>query len=103
MKNQQVITLSSIISLIVFTIIFLSSMAQASESVNDSEQKNEIETILQDENDANTSPSSSELSLSLNEKLHWFFSVEQPDFIDDPYEIKDYDNYRATFGIHIVL
>lgn len=78
-------------------------MAQASESVNDSEQINKVEPILQEEDNANTSPSSSELSLFLNEKLQWFFSVGQPDFIDDPYEIKDYDNYRATFGIHIVL
>ena len=54
-------------------------------------------------NDAITSSPPPELSLSLNEKLQWFFSFENPDFIDDPYESKDYDNYRATFGIHIAL
>lgn len=92
-------------------------MAQASESgndaesnttmtfhepSNDSEHINEVQDTIRERSDVNDS-SSSELSLSLNEKLQWFFSIENPAFINDPYENKDYDNYRATFGIHIVL
>ena len=73
------------------------------EAINDSEQNDEVKDILQEKNDTNASSSSPELSLSLNEQLQWFFSFENPDFIDDPYENKDYDNYRATFGIHIAL
>lgn len=73
------------------------------EAINGSAQNDEAKDILQEENDANTSSSSPELSLSLNEKLQWFFSVEKPDFINDPYENEDYDNYRATFGFQFPL
>jgi len=108
----------SIIPLIVFTVLSLSSLAQASESKNkvtsdtsmtfnesgnNSDQLDALKDIVHKKNDAITSSPPPELSLSLNEKLHWFFSFENPDFIDDPYESKDYDNYRATFGIHIAL
>ncbi len=92
-------------------------MAQASESENnvtrdttmtsnesafDSEKIDEVQDIIREKNYSNTT-SSSELCLSLNEKLKWFFSLKKPDFIDDPYENRDYYNYRATFGIHIAL
>lgn len=71
---------------------------------NNSDQIDALKDIVHKKNDASTlSSSPPELSLSLNEQLQWFFSFENPDFINDPYENKDYDNYRATFGIHIVL
>lgn len=91
-------------------------MAKASESKNNvtsdtsmifnesGNHSDQLDTLnVHKNNDAITSSPRPELSLSLNEKLQWFFSFENPDFIDDPYESKDYDNYRATFGIHIAL
>jgi hypothetical protein len=73
------------------------------ESTNDSEQIDALKDIIHRKTDANKSSSSPDLYISLDEKLQWFFSFEKPDFIDDPYENKDYYNYRTTFGIHIVL
>ncbi len=108
--------ISSIIPLFIFSLIFIVPMAKASQSenvstsnttvafneaINDSGQKDEVN--IQETDDVNDSPSSSELSLSLNEKLQWFFSFDKPDFIDDPYENQDYDNYRATFGFQFAL
>ena len=73
------------------------------EAINDPEQNDEGKDIVQERDDAKASSPSPELSLSLNEQLQWFFSVERPDFADDPYENKDYDNYRATFGFQFAL
>ena len=118
MIKHGLLKIISIVTLIIFTVIFLSPVSQASESKNkvssdtsmtfnesgnNSDQLDALKETVHKKNDDTTSSSSPELSLSLNEKLQWFFSFENPDFIDDPYENKDYDNYRATFGFHIAL
>jgi len=116
--KHSVLKITSIIPLVIFALIFIAPMAKASESGNvdtgntsmtfnesgnTSDQLDALKDIVHKKNDAITSSPPPELSLSLNEKLQWFFSFENPDFIDDPYENKDYDNYRATFGIHFFL
>jgi len=115
--KHDLLRIISIVALIIFTVTFLQPRAQASESKNNvttdtsmtfnesgnnSDKLNALKDIVHKKNNAITS-SPPELSLSLNEKLQWFFSFDNPDFIDDPYESKDYDNYRATFGFHIAL
>ena len=110
--------ITSIISLLIFALIFAAPMAKASQSednstrststvfneaTNTSDQNDEAKDIVQEKDDDIDSPSSPELSLSLNDHLQWFFSVERPDFAVDPYENKDYDNYRATFGFQFAL
>jgi len=118
LKIYSLLKISSIITLVIFTLIFIVPTAKASQSendatrndpitvneaINDSEHNDDAKDILQEENNANTSSSSPGLSLFLNDHLQWFFSVEKPDFINDPYENEDYDNYRATFGFQFPL
>jgi hypothetical protein len=118
LKKHSLLKTTSIIPLVIFSLIFFVPMAKASESGNvdtgdtsmtfsesgnNSDQLDSLKDIAHKKNDANDSSSSPELSLSLNEQLQWFFSVEKPDFADAPYENKDYDNYRATFGFQFIL
>jgi len=118
MKKHNLLKITSIIPLVVFALIFIVPLAEASESgnvdtgntsmtshkaANNSDQLDVLDDIGHKKNDATTESSHPEVSLSLNEQLQWFFSFEQPDCIDDPYENKDYSNYRATFGIQFIL
>lgn len=112
-KKQYILKLISIISLI--SSLFIVSIARAAEpenyvkndttmtiheSNNNSVQKSDI---LQEQIDFITPPKTSEVCISLNDKLRWFFSLEKPDFIKDLYENQFDFNYRATIGFHIAL
>lgn len=118
MLKHSLLKITSIIPLVIFALIFIVSMAKASQSendatsndpitvneaINDSEHNDEGKDIVQERVDAKASSPSPGLFLFLNDHLQWFFSVEKPDFINDPYENEDYDNYRATFGFQFPL
>jgi hypothetical protein len=70
---------------------------------NYSDQQDESKDADDGRNDGNTSSSSSELCISLNDKLKWFLSFETPDYLNDLHDMKDDLNYRAFIGFHIAI
>ena len=118
MNFNKFLKISSIISSVIFILIFIVPLAQATESDDDatgntittyneapthSDQQDESKNVDDEKNGGDTSSSSSELSISLNDKLKWFFSFETPDYLNDLYDKRDDFNYRAFIGFHIAI